>query len=75
MCVWGVGGGGSGGEAYAASQTTVLHRKRFNQTESPICVVLCVLCFQRLSFFTFILLHSYYCRNNINAVMLRKTGY
>ena len=26
-----------------------------NQTESPIFVILCVLCFQRQSFFTFIL--------------------
>ena len=29
--------------AYAASQTTVLHMKRLNQTESPIFVILCVL--------------------------------
>ena len=35
--------------AYAASQTTVLHMKRLNQTESPIFVILCVLCFQRQS--------------------------
>ena len=39
---------------YAASQTTVLHMKRLNQTESPIFVILCVLCFQRQSFLTFI---------------------
>ena len=38
------------GDAYAASQTTVLHMKRLNQTESPIFVNLCVLCFQRQSF-------------------------
>ena len=37
--------------AYAASQTTVLHVKGLNQTESPIFVILCVLCFQRQSFF------------------------
>ena len=36
--------------AYAASQTTVSHMKRLNQTESPIFVILCVLCFQRQSF-------------------------
>ena len=37
-----------------ASQTTVLHMKRLNQTESPIFVILCLLCFQRQSFMTFI---------------------
>ena len=74
MCVGGGGGGGWGGGgvvvvggeveggAYAASQTTVLH---LNQTESPIFVILCVLCFQRQSFLTFIFitfvtLHSMY---------------
>ena len=32
--------------AYAASQTTVLHMKRLNQTESPIFITLCFLfCF------------------------------
>ena len=36
--------------AYAASQTTMLHMKRLNQTESPIFVILCVLCFQMQSF-------------------------
>ena len=41
--------------AYAASQTTVMHMKRLNQTESPIFVILCVQCFQRQSFLTFIL--------------------
>ena len=42
--------------AYVTSQTTVLHIKRLNQTESPIFVILCVLCFQRQSFWwTFIL--------------------
>ena len=35
------------------SQTTLLPLKRLNQTESPIFVILCVLCFQRQSFFTF----------------------
>ena len=39
--------------AYEASQTTALHMKRLNQTESPIFVILCVLCFQRQSFLTF----------------------
>ena len=34
-------------------QTTVLHMKRLNQTESPIFVILYVLCFQRQSFFYF----------------------
>ena len=39
----------------SALQTTVLHMKRLNQTESPIFLILCVLCFQRQSiFFTFI---------------------
>ena len=33
-------------------QTTVLHMKRLSQTESPIFVILCVLCFQMQSFFT-----------------------
>ena len=47
---------GDGGRAYAASQTTVLHRKRLNQTESPIFVILCILGLQRQSFLTFILL-------------------
>ena len=71
MCVWGgggrgdgacvcVGGGGGGvggrGVAYAAVQTTVLLMKRLNQTESPIFVILCVLCFQRQSFLTFIVI-------------------
>ena len=31
--------------AYAASQSTVLHMKRLNQTEPPISMILCVLCF------------------------------
>ena len=43
--------------AYAVSQTTVLHMKRLIQTESPIFVILCVLCFQRQCFFFFI----FYC--------------
>ena len=41
--------------AYAASQSTVLHMKRLNQTEYPIFVILCVLCFQRRSCLTLIL--------------------
>ena len=40
---------------YAASQTTALHMKRLNQAESPIFVILCVLCFQWQSFLIFIL--------------------
>ena len=48
--------------AYAASQTTVLHMKRLNQTESPIFVIfLCVLCFQRQSIWVFILLYCSWC--------------
>ena len=47
MCVC---GGGGGGVAYAVLQTILLHMKRFNKTESPIFVLLCVLCFQRQSF-------------------------
>ena len=43
--------------SYAASQTTVLHMKGLSKTESPIFMILCVLCFQSQSFFTFIL-HS-----------------
>ena len=53
MIVGGVGGAGAGAGAYAASQTTMLHMKRLSQTESPIFVILCVLCFQRQSFFEF----------------------
>ena len=51
----GVGRGGEGAErvAYAASQTTMLHMKRLNQTESPIFIIMCVLCFQTQSFLTF----------------------
>ena len=45
----GEAGGGVSGEAYAASQTIVLHMKRLNQTESPSFMILCVLCFQRQS--------------------------
>ena len=44
---WGEGEGA----AYAASQTTVLLMKRLNQTESLIFVILCILCFQRQSFY------------------------
>ena len=42
------------GGAYAPSQSTVLLMKRLNQTESPTSVILCVLCFQRKPFWTFI---------------------
>ena len=70
-----VGGGGEGGLAYAAVQTTVLLMKRLNQTESPIFVILCVLCFQRQSFLTFIVivaipwLFSYlYCKSDVSAI-------
>ena len=42
--------------AYADVQTTVLHIKRLNETESPIFVILCVLCFQRQSCLTFIVI-------------------
>ena len=40
-CVCGGGGGGGegGGRAYAASQTTMLHMKRLDKTESPIFVL------------------------------------
>ena len=44
--------------AYIASQTTVLHMKRLNQTESPIFVILCVLCFQRQFFFYYYSMNS-----------------
>ena len=54
---WRGNGGGTG--AYAALQTTVLHMKKLNQTESPIFVILSVLCFQRQSFFPFILQHTF----------------
>ena len=51
------GGEGEGvGVAYADVQTTVLHMKRLNETESPIFVILCVLCFQRQSFLTLIVI-------------------
>ena len=42
--------------AYVASQIIVLRMKRLNQTESPIFVIVYVLCFQRQSLFSFILL-------------------
>ena len=35
---------------YFAFLGTVLHMKTLNQTESPIFVILCVLCFQRHPF-------------------------
>ena len=37
--------------ACAASQTTVMHMERLNQTKFPIFVILCVLCFQRQSYY------------------------
>ena len=36
--------------AYAASQTKVVYMKRFNKTEFPIFILLCVLCFQSQPF-------------------------
>ena len=50
MCV----GGGGGGGVEKLMQTTMLHMKRLNQTECPIFLILCYLCFQRQSFLTFI---------------------
>ena len=52
MCVFG-GGVGGGGGAYTSSQSTLLHMKRLNKTESPIFFLLCVcffVCFQRQPF-------------------------
>ena len=37
--------------SYAASQTTLLHMKILDKTESLIFVIFCVLCFQRQPFF------------------------
>ena len=42
--------GGRLGAAYAASQTSWLHMKRHNNAESPIFVLLCVLCSKRQPF-------------------------
>ena len=56
----GGGRGKGGGGAYAAPQTTILYMKRLNQTESPIFVILYVLCFQRQSFFIFIDCRCFY---------------
>ena len=79
VCVWGGGGGGAewGSRAYAASQTTVLHMKKLNQTESPIIVILCGLCFQRYSFLTFfvqsLFLHfSYDMSSSIRLKIIKK---
>ena len=47
VCVEGGGGGGAGIGAYAASQTTVLHMKRLNQTVSPIFLIFFVFCFSK----------------------------
>ena len=46
-------------EGACSSQTILLHMKRFNKTEFPIFILLCVLCFLRQSFRFFILLHCY----------------
>ena len=44
------------GGANVTSKPTLLHIKRLNKTESPIFIILCVLCFQRqLCIFIFIL--------------------
>ena len=45
-----VPGGGVGWGVYATSQTSLLHMKRFNKTECPGFVLLCILCFQRQPF-------------------------
>ena len=58
-----LGARGWGGQAYVASQTTVLHMKRFNHTESPIFVILCVLCFQILFDFYWHLSVSLICQS------------
>ena len=59
----GEGGGGEGGGVGERVRlkprklkccNKLLHIKRFNQNESPIFVIMCVLCFQRQSSFTFI---------------------
>ena len=47
--------------AYAASQTIVLHMKRLNLTESPIFVILCVLCFQKQRQFILLLFDNTWC--------------
>ena len=44
--------GGSGGGAYAASQTTLLYTKRLNKTEALIFVLLCL--FPKATFQIFI---------------------
>ena len=59
MCVLGGGadggvggGGGGGGVSSLANYSVAYEEKRRYQTESPIFVILCVLCFQMLSFLT-----------------------
>ena len=42
-----------GGVLYSASQSTYLYMKKFNKTESPIFIILCVLCFQKQPFRVF----------------------
>ena len=42
-------------------QCCIWSMKRLNQTESPVFVILCVLCFQRQSFLTFIPLAISFC--------------
>ena len=48
----GVGGGGGGG-VRVQPRKLVLLVKRLNQTEFPIFVILCVLCFQKAILFDF----------------------
>ena len=48
-------GRGGGWGAYAVLQSKVLHMKRLQNTESPFFEILCFLCFQMPSFWTFIL--------------------
>ena len=50
-----LGGWGWGGGGRMQPRNYSVHMKRLSQTESPIFVILCVLCFRRKSFFTFIL--------------------
>ena len=55
---WGVGGG------YAASQTTMLHMKRHNNTESPIFVISC-------SLFPKAILFDFYVEKSLNTSVRR----
>ena len=62
---WGAGrrggGGGWGGESVCSLTNYSVHMKNLSQTGSSIFVILCVLCFQRQTFFTFILLYCSWC--------------